>query len=74
MKSRIILKGVEFYFLCLAIAICPVTLAQPQTSNPATPTSKVVPNLVKFSGTVSNSDSKPLTGVVVDLTELLHAS
>jgi hypothetical protein len=64
MRTRIILKGVEFYFLCLAIAICSVTLAQPQTASPTPPTFSVVPNLVKFSGTISNSDSKPLSGVV----------
>ena len=65
MKTRIILKGVEFFFLCLAIAICSVTLAQPQTANPTPPTSSAVPNLVRFSGTISNSDSKPLSGVPV---------
>jgi hypothetical protein len=57
------MKRLKLYILCLLITICAVTSAQSQTTNTTTLDS-VVPNLVKFSGTASDLNGKPMSGMV----------
>ena len=66
MKTRTngILQNLVSYVLCAAIATCGAMSAQSQTANAVAPKSSVVPNLVKFSGTVGDPRSKALSGAI----------
>ena len=58
------MKRLKSYILCVLIAMCAVTSTQSQTVNTTTAKASVVPNLMKFSGTASDLNNKPMSGVV----------
>jgi len=58
------MKRHKLYIVCLLIAMSAVTLAQPQSAITTAPKTSVVPNLVKFSGTATDLNGKPLNGTV----------
>jgi len=57
-------KKLTIGILCLLISLSGVLMAQSQSANASPIKASVVPNLVRFSGTANDLNSKPLSGVV----------